>query len=205
MIEREIYLVRHGQTDYNLQRIIQGRGVNSSINELGIRQAQAFFEHYRHISFNHVFTSTLVRTQQTLKPFIDAGLPHQAFEQLDEINWGIHEGKSGDTLLSEEYQMITGKWRSGELHHAIPEGESPMELQNRQRDFLENILPQYRGKILICSHGRAMRSLLCTMLREPLSNMDEYPHTNLSLYKLNYLSGDYEIELFNTTDHLKNI
>lgn len=203
MIEREIYLVRHGETDYNLKRIIQGRGVDSSINETGREQAQAFFEFHRNIPFNQLFTSTLKRTQQTMQPFIDAGYKHQAFHQLDEINWGVHEGRTGDTHLSDEYLDITGKWRSGELHHSIPEGESPLELQLRQRDFIENILPQYTGKILICSHGRAMRSLICTMLNEPLSKMDEFPHTNLSLYKLIYSAGAFQMELFNFTGHLK--
>lgn len=204
MIVRELYIVRHGQTDYNLKRIIQGRGVNSDINETGRQQAQAFYDFHRDIAFDHILTSTLKRTQQTIQPFIDAGYKHVAYEQLDEINWGLHEGKTGDTALSEEYKLITGKWRAGELHHAIPEGESPLDLQLRQTDFIENILPNYTGRILICTHGRAMRSLLCTMLGEPLSKMDDFPHTNTALYKLDHTTEGFEIKLANFTDHLKN-
>ena len=200
----EIYLVRHGQTDYNKKRIIQGRGVNSSINETGRAQAQQFFDHHKHIPFDHVLVYTLVRTQQTLQPFTDFGYELKAFTQLDEINWGIHEGREGSTDLSEEYLYMTERWKKGYLDERIEGGESPMELQARQIDFINNELPHFSGKLLICSHGRAMRSFLCTLTGTPLSQMDEFPHTNLSLYKLNGEPGDnFEIELFNFTGHLK--
>ena len=48
---KEIYIIRHGETDYNRQGIVQGQGVDTSLNDLGRRQASAFFEHYRHIDF----------------------------------------------------------------------------------------------------------------------------------------------------------
>ena len=44
---REIFLVRHGETDFNKAGIVQGRGVNSSINENGQLQAKKFFEHFK--------------------------------------------------------------------------------------------------------------------------------------------------------------
>lgn len=200
----ELYLVRHGQTDYNKKRIIQGRGVNSSINEVGRAQAQLFFQHHKDIAFDSVLTSTLVRTQQTLQPFADLGYELEAFQQLDEINWGIHEGREGSTDLSEEYLYVTQLWKEGYLDERIEGGESPMELQARQVDFINNDLPKFSGKVLICSHGRAMRSFLCTLTGTPLSQMDDFPHTNLALYKLNGEPGDhFKIELFNFTDHLK--
>lgn len=198
-------MVRHGQTDYNLKNIIQGRGVDSSLNDTGRRQAQAFFEYYQQEGFDHVLISTLQRTRQTMQPFADAGYSLQPYTQLDEIDWGHHEGKTGSNELSQEYKYITGQWREGNLHLGIPGGESPLELQARQRDFVDNILPQYSGKILICSHGRAIRSMLCTLLDEPLSKMDDFPHTNLTVYKLLEANNGYEVELFNFTEHLKNI
>lgn len=200
-----LYLVRHGQTDYNLKNIIQGRGVDSSLNDTGHQQARAFYEYHRDIAFNHILISKLQRTRQTMQPFADAGFKLEAYEQLDEIDWGHHEGRTGSHELSQEYKYITGQWREGNLHLGIPGGESPLELQARQRDFVDNILPKYSGKILICSHGRAIRSMLCTLLNEPLSKMDDFPHTNLTVYKLLGANDRWEVELFNFTDHLKNI
>lgn len=204
MAVQEIYLVRHGQTDFNLQGIIQGRGVNSSLNETGRAQARMFFEYHKNLKFDFILTSQLNRTQETMAPFVEAGYLINPLVQLDEIDWGHHEGKAGNEQLHAEYKEVTGSWRNGDLQVSTPGGESPLKLQERQLDFIENLLPQYPGRLLICSHGRAMRSLLCTMLGRPLSEMDEFPHTNLSLYKLLYDGKAFEIQLFNFTDHLKN-
>lgn len=201
--DKEIYLVRHGQTDYNLRGIIQGRGVNSELNEKGRAQALAFYEHYKHEVFDDVLVSALIRTQQTLAPFEQAGHVLKQHDELDEIDWGNHEGKGGDPRLAEEYLSLTEKWRAGHLHERIDGGESPLDLQVRQRQFIDYILPSYGARVLICSHGRAIRSMLCNMLNVPLSQMDDFPHTNLSLYKLHQFDDRFEIVLFNSTEHLK--
>ena len=205
-MEKEIYIIRHGETDYNRKGIIQGRGVNSELNEKGIQQAAAFYEHFNHIDFDVVFTSSLKRTQQTVEPFVQQGYQFDAHEGLDEINWGVHEGKLADSNLSKEYLYITGQWKSGVLEEKIPGGETPLDLQQRQTRFIEHILkPHPAQKILMCSHGRAMRVLLCTLLEKDLSSMDDFPHQNLSLYKLNYANGKFEVELFNYIEHVTGV
>ena len=64
-MEKLIYILRHGQTDYNLQGIVQGGGVDTSLNDTGRKQAHAFHEAYKHIPFEAVITSRLKRTHQT--------------------------------------------------------------------------------------------------------------------------------------------
>ena len=204
--EKEIYVIRHGETEYNRKGIIQGRGVNSTLNERGVRQAIAFHESFKQIQFDAVFTSSLIRTQQTVEPFVRSGHIMEAHEDLDEINWGVHEGRLTDTGLSREYLYITGQWRKGALELKIPGGESPLDLQQRQLRFIkEKLKPHHAERILLCSHGRAMRSLLCTLLDKDLSCMDDFPHQNLSLYKLNYADGIFQIDLFNYVEHVKDV
>lgn len=200
---RDIYLIRHGETDYNKQGIIQGRNINSPLNETGRRQAMAFFKHFAHIPFDAIFASTLLRTLQTLEPFARKGYSILQFEELDEISWGVHEGRLSDHDTRNEFYRITQRWKNGILNEKIDGGESPIELQQRQLNFIKNILPLYKGNILICSHGRAIRSLLCTMLNISLSEMDNFPHSNLSLYHLQQNQHGFTIVKFNYTDHLK--
>ncbi|HXH20117.1 MAG TPA: histidine phosphatase family protein [Chitinophagales bacterium] len=205
-MKKEIYIIRHGETDLNKQGIVQGRGVDSHLNALGKRQAAAFFEHFSHEGFEIIYTSALTRTKQTVQPFADEGYSIYHYPELDEISWGIYEGKLPDSAASREYMAMLKKWRSGILDERIPGGESPRELQLRQLRFLDDILKHsVEKKILICSHGRAIRSLLCTMLGDDLSRMDDYPHQNLSLYKLIYNSHGFELVWFNYTAHLKGI
>lgn len=201
----EVYLIRHGETDYNKRGVIQGRGVNSDINERGRAQALAFFQHFGELEFDKVFASTLKRTHQTLQPFINSGYRHQQHLGLDEIDWGIHEGKSSNPDLKSDYKRLITAWRSGDIHARIDGGESPFELQKRQNDFIAEHFKEGRGRYLVCSHGRAMRSLLCTLTGKHLQFMDEFPHQNLSLYHLKRTNGHFSIRRFNYTTHVKNI
>ncbi len=68
---KDIYLIRHGETDYNRMRVVQGSGIDADLNELGKRQAQAFFEHYQNLALDKIYTSALRRTHQSVKGFID--------------------------------------------------------------------------------------------------------------------------------------
>ncbi|RZK17301.1 MAG: histidine phosphatase family protein, partial [Flavobacterium sp.] len=90
---KEIYIIRHGETELNRQGIVQGRGVNSDLNDTGRAQATAFYEHYKNIKFDKIYTSELKRTHQTVNSFIELGLPWQQLGGLDELAWGIWEGK----------------------------------------------------------------------------------------------------------------
>lgn len=202
---RRIYIVRHGETDYNRQQIVQGRGVDTSLNERGRAQADRFYQAYKHVPFDRVITSTLQRTHQSVAGFLQAGLPWQQFAELDEIDWGIHEGKASTPEMRQHYKEVVAQWRLGNLHHSINGGESAQALAERQTRFLQQ-LPSIPGSnLLIASHGRAIRSLICLMVGRDLREMDEIPHANLTLYVMRDLSGRYEVERFHDTDHLRGL
>lgn len=203
-MSRNLFIIRHGETDFNKLGIIQGRGVNTSINEKGKQQAKSFYEHYKNIPFEKIYTSSLKRTQETVSNFSKADFSIESFPELDEINWGIYEGKFADKSLKEEYFQITQEWKIGNHDIKAKNGESPLELQNRQKIFLDYFFYQTDFKtVLLCIHGRALRVMLCTLLGKSLSCMDDFPHNNLSLYKIKF-NGEItgEIELFNDLSHL---
>ncbi|MFN0274606.1 MAG: histidine phosphatase family protein [Chitinophagales bacterium] len=198
---KEIYIIRHGETDFNQKGIVQGRGVDTSLNERGRKQAAKFYNAYKNEGFDKIYVSTLKRTVETVEDFNGNGteiLPHAG---LDEISWGIHEGKSSGDTFRQFYEILHA-WSRGELDVKILDGESPLEVQNRQQEFLKELEVNDGKKILICSHGRAMRILLCTMLAKPLQFMDTFPHQNVCLYKLNFADSVFTVEKFNDTTHL---
>ena len=200
-MEKEIFIIRHGETDFNQLGIVQGKGVNSSINEKGAAQAQAFFDAYKNEGFEKIYISQLQRTAQTVAPFATLHLPTQVHEGLDEISWGIHEGKKDGETFKDFYRVLH-QWEAGETTLSIEGGESPETVQARQRIFINDLIQSPEKKVLVCSHGRAIRILLCTMLNEPLKNMDTFPHHNVSLYKLSYSEGNFKVILFNDIGHL---
>ena len=207
MIEKELYIIRHGQTEHNAKGIVQGKGINLSLNEKGKKQAIAFYEAYKHVPFEVVYTSSLIRTHETAAPFISAGIPHHVFSELDEISWGDFEGTTGTLESDNRFQLLLVKWKNGDIH-ARPSAtaESPFELQQRQKKFLEHLLDTTEKKILIATHGRFIRAFMCTLTNQPLSEMETFHHVNVCLYKVNLLAnGSFEIEVNCGQEHLKGI
>ncbi len=207
MIEREIYIIRHGQTDHNAKGIVQGKGVNLSLNDKGKRQARAFYDAYKDIPFEIIYSSTLTRAQETIVDFKKLGIPHEIFSELDEISWGELEGTAATMETDATFQNLIKRWREGDIHaKPAPSGESPFDLQERQKRFLAHLATTSHKKILIATHGRFIRAFLCTILGRPLSEMESFTHSNLCLYKVNQLAnGEFVIEMHCETGHLSAI
>lgn len=204
----QLYIIRHGETEFNKHGIIQGGGIDSELNEIGKEQALEFYKHYKHIEFDRVYTSFLQRTHQSVEQFILNGVPHSQFADLNEMNWGIFEGKRMEKNIKDELMKIIERWKNGETDLAPEEGESPNKVAIRVRNVIDTIVSDYYNKtILICVHGRLLRVLLCVLNNIPLSKMEIFPIKNLGLYIYDYHKDTktfHEIES-NKTDHLMNI
>jgi probable phosphoglycerate mutase len=203
---KTIYLIRHGETEFNRMGIVQGSGVDSDLNELGLSQARAFFEAYQHLSFHKIYTSKLRRTIQSVQHFIDLGIPYESHEGLNEICWGEKEGKAPNYQEDEFYLDVLERWKKGETSiPAAKGGESPEEVAARQKVAFEVILSRPEEElVLVAMHGRAIRVLLTHLLDLPLSSMDDFEHSNLCLYKLTYSYDKkaFTLEVRNDISHL---
>ncbi|MCA6073300.1 histidine phosphatase family protein [Fulvivirga sedimenti] len=203
MKSKKIYLVRHGQTDYNLKGIVQGSGIDSSLNERGREQSRQFFDAYKDVPFDKVYTSKLKRTTESVEGFINLGIPHEMLSGLNEINWGTREGQVITPEEDAYYHWVIREWQNGNTTLPIEGGESPQDVYDRQKLAVEHIMShEDEENILICMHGRAMRVLLCQVLNYPLHCMDEFEHSNLCLYLLNFTGSMFTVERFNDTNHL---
>lgn len=203
-MEKTIYLIRHGETDLNKRGIVQGRGMDTDLNDHGWKQAEAFYQTYKHVSFDKIYTSTLKRTHQTVKNFIDAGIPWTQYSGLDEMAWGIYEGKESTPEMREAFREMMAGWTNNNLELKFEGGESPLEVKERQLEVVEKLIVENEAtNILICMHGRAMRLFLCLLTNRPVSDMDEFPHQNTTLYKLHFDGKNFNIVEFHNTDHLK--
>jgi broad specificity phosphatase PhoE len=201
---RELYIVRHGETELNRINTIQGKGENPPLNETGLIQAEKFYSRYRHIKFDYVFTSSLIRTHQTVAKFISNNIPWIATDKIDEICWGDLEGKPTSHVVRERFHSLINEWNNGNLNSKIENGESPLEIQIKHKEFVGELLTLPGDNILVCSHGRAMRILLSTLLDTPLTKMDQYHHRNTSLYRLSYDGKKFTLLEQNNLDHLND-
>lgn len=185
--------------------MVQGRGVNAPLNDLGRSQAKKFYEAYSAVAFDKIYTSNLIRTIQSVQGFIDDGIPYESLEGLDEISWGSHEGQPFNKENHQHYLTVMNEWKSNNLEVTVGDGESPLDVMNRQKGAMEHILSKKDEEtILISTHGRAMRILLCWLFTYPLCKMDIFEHQNLCLYQISHAGSMFSMQKFNDTAHLNH-
>jgi len=200
-MKKTFYILRHGQTDYNKLRIVQGSGVDSNLNDRGREQAHLFYKKYKDIPFQAVLTSTLKRTHQTMQPFIDDGLPWEQFEEIMEMNWGIHEGKEGTPDMRKDYERVIF---SGQFDERIKEGESINEVAARLQKFTNHIINREEDLLLICVHGRVMRIWMAMLEVDDLTKMETYEHSNTGLYLVEYENEKFTLIKKNSKEHFES-
>jgi len=115
LTSKKIYIIRHGQTDYNLRGIVQGSGVDSSLNDNGRAQAHAFFKTYQHVAFDKIYTSVLKRTTESVEEFLKLDIPHERHAGLNEISWGKKEGQPITPDEDAYYHCMLKQWQEGNV------------------------------------------------------------------------------------------
>ena len=201
----KLYLIRHGETDFNLNGIVQGGGVDSDLNETGKQQGLAFFEEYKDVPFTKVYCSRLKRTKQTILAFETLGYTFEHHEGINEFGWGDLEGRAADEETRRMFREITTEWANGNLDIGLPNGETPLIVWERCNVFFDSLFTQnLTGNVLICTHGRTLRIILAQLLGKGLENMHLFTHDNtgVNILKINP-DKTIEVETLNCIVHLE--
>lgn len=146
-MKKTLYLMRHGQTLFNLQHKIQG-WCDAPLTELGIKQAQIASEYFKknHITFDHAYSSTSERACDTLEIVTDYQMPYTRVKGLKEWNFGVYEGKD---------ECLNPKLPYGDFFKQFG-GDGEMELRERMVNTLTEIMNKENHKIVLAvSHGAA--------------------------------------------------
>lgn len=200
-----IYLARHGETEYNRCNQIQGRGIDASLNDTGIRQAKAIAVHLKEVNFSRVFSSSLKRSRETADVVAKAyNLGVDSHEDLDEMNFGTLEGRP-ISEIKEELQTLHENWKSGNVNFVLDGGESPSTVLERAGRRIKTLIKEHEHtNLLFVLHGRLIRILVSDWLQYGLQGMHRVPHSNGALYHLRWDGQLFEPIYLNKTDHLKN-
>jgi len=205
-METHFYLVRHGETDFNLKGIVQGRGVNTSLNETGQQQAKLLAARFAKQPIDVIYSSPLHRALETAQCVANAcGIEKISTDPgLEEMSWGIYEGQSSSDELSAAFADMKRRWHEGEHDFRVERGESLREVQARGVNSIERILAAEPGKqVLVLAHGRFLRILLASLLEEyGIKRMEELEHTNTGVNYLVHRDGKFHAEYLNCTRHL---
>lgn len=213
----KIYLVRHGETDYNKKGLFQGQK-DIPLNEEGRAQAEKLALRFED-KFIHdgeqiaaIYCSPLSRAKDTaqaigtklnLKPFPDSG--------LKEIDMGEWEGKTAKQI-SEEYKDENGvpllkKWQEDPVSNDIPGGEKVADLDVRTAKTIESIMQKHlpTESIVLVAHMGPIGAALCHVLGKNLKEIAKNKTDNASVTIIDVKNDlDHsEIIVQNDTSHLK--
>jgi broad specificity phosphatase PhoE len=154
----EMLLVRHGETDWNLERRVQGH-TDRPLNATGLEQAHALAEQLAGETLVAVYASDLARARETAAIVARAhGLEVILDPGLREKNFGTWEGLT-DVEIEERFPAaVRGGWGDGETTEAVTE---------RALAVIDRIRARHpTGTVLVVSHGGPLRAILASLAVE---------------------------------------
>jgi broad specificity phosphatase PhoE len=168
-----LWLVRHGQTDWNVEGRWQGHA-DPPLNPLGVKQTRILAEGLTHIRFDAIFSSDLDRAYETACAVGDRqGIKVQIEARLREINLGEWEGLTSDEIR----KRYPAEWQDRQLNPLkarAPGGESLLELAERVIPAITDIVRMHPNElVLVVSHGLALAVVVGHAQGQPLSEAFE--------------------------------
>lgn len=182
MIRANIFLVRHGETEYNREFRVQGC-LDVPLNERGIAQAKAIAARLSAEKPSVVVSSPLLRAAATADCIADHTHPRPlrvVVDGLREISFGSFEGiVSSDQSRPEgdQFRRVWKRWEEGDMEASMPDGETPATVSERAWRALLEIVQTHAPEsaspvtIAVVGHGRCLRILLARILGVPVGKV----------------------------------
>ncbi|MCX7988690.1 MAG: histidine phosphatase family protein [Thermodesulfovibrio sp.] len=171
-----VYLLRHGETD-GPKRVYKGH-IDIPLSKNGIKQVEKVSEKLREFQKKYelhkkiILSSPLQRalkTAEILSKSLEIEL--KVFDALKERSFGRWEGMAIDDIIS-AYPEDFERWRQNPAKFSPPEGESTIDVSERAKKAIEEIIRRYKGyQVFITAHGGINRVILCNILNIPLENI----------------------------------
>lgn len=184
----DLWLLRHGQTDWNLEGRWQGQAAHApGLNTTGRAQALAAAGLLTETQIKAIYCSDLLRARQTAELIAASfGLKITVEARLREINLGIWEGMLSDEIERLYPQELAERARDP-LHAYAPQGESPLEVAERVIPAVNEIAHRHPDdSVLIVSHGVALGAIICKAKQIPLERVYEHVPDNAMPYHVQW-------------------
>ena len=202
MRSTRIYLLRHGETTWNVARRYQGTR-DSPLSEAGREQTLRTRDALRAAPLRAVYSSPLIRALETAAAIAEPhSLPVHTHDGLSEIRVGEWEGLTVAEIEARYVQAVR-QWYDTPHLARIPGGEMVGEMRDRATAAVEEIRRRHEGEaVAVVAHGGVNKTILLTVLGAPLSSYWRIRQHNACINVLDY-AGDRAVMLvMNETSHL---
>ena len=200
-----MYLFRHGETIWNVERRIQGVSP-TPLNALGIEQAKALAGPLKGKSIAAIYSSHLRRARQTADILSERlGVAVREEPRLAELDQGELEGKTFAELQA-EYNGLLDRWGYMPAEVRMPGGETLGELQERAWAAIETIREAHSGESVVAvSHNLTITTILCRILGVDLNRIRRIRQHNASFNVLEHTPDrGWSVVTMNNLSHLRD-
>lgn len=192
----EIYLIRHGETDWNKQFRFQGRA-DIPLNEMGRELARLTSDGLKDIPFETAFCSPLNRAFETARVIIrDRDITLTRDERLMEVSFGIMEGCNFKEAAKDSSDPIHNFLKHPGQYQPPEGAESFVEMYARSAEFMNQVIRPLENQyqtILIVAHGALNRSILNQIAGIPLEDFWNIKLPNCAVSRLELKDGRFRI------------
>ena len=159
----EIILVRHGETEWNVEEIFRGR-IDIELNETGIKQAELLAEYLGEVELEAVYSSPLKRALRTAE--VIAGhhnLEVEIAPGLTDLDYGKWQGLLHQEV-KDKYKELYAEWISHPGRITMPAGESLNDVRKRAIGVVDEVVTKHGGTVVLAAHRVVNKVLICALL-----------------------------------------
>lgn len=171
-----IYFIRHGETDWNKVRMIQGQA-DIPLNETGQREAEKIAEVLQEVDFKKIYASPLQRAYETAKRIHRYhGCEIVQDDRLKEISYGVDEGKNLDEISRDTTCALHKYFKVPDQYVPPKNGETISQLLERCTGVLETLEKEPDGPILVSCHGAVIHGMITVVEKYPIADFWKGKH-----------------------------
>jgi probable phosphoglycerate mutase len=201
---QRVILVRHGETDWNKEKRIQGGSSDPLLNETGRQQAEGLARRLGQEPIEAIYSSPLKRSLDTATAIARRHQLEVVVEpSLREIEAGTLEGVLTGSLNKRLSQLLTADAGSDALPKP-PGGESLADVQRRAWSTIQRLSQKHPHRLVVVSHYFVILSVICSVLGLPLSQLGRFRMENGSISIINLDGQVAWLELYNDAGYPEN-
>ncbi len=202
MKETEIILIRHGETEWNSQKRMQGHS-NSDLSSVGQAQIQALGQWMKNVPFDLIYSSDSLRAKQTAEAITQfSGNELQFDQRLREKNLGVFEGLTSEEAR-ERHPEVFRLFKTAGSKYVIDEGESTQQLQDRALEIVDEIRIKHpEERVLLVTHGGFIRVVMKHSLGLSLETPTRFLIRNTGVFRLVW-EDKWLVSLMGGVSHLE--
>ena len=201
----KLYILRHGESEWNVLGKVQGQE-DTSLTDRGREQAKKAAERLAEEEIDIIYSSDLKRAYDTAKAVgTELDLEVNKLSSIREIHFGIWQGLDLKTIR-ERYEDDYILWRKEPQNLKIENGETLQAVQDRAVKDIKKLVEENSGKnILLESHGTAIKTFIIGLLDMDMSSYCKFTIGNTGISIIEFREFSPVLKVLNDTNHVRGI